>query len=235
VTKNVMLTVRMERRSGGAMVLFALTTAFGAYDLLMSLDPHWYSTIFGVYFFAGSVVGFFACLPIITRTLQRSGRLAHAITVEHYHDMGKLIFAFTIFWAYIAFSQYMLIWYANLPEETGWYLRRQTGGWQAVSLLLLFGHFIVPFLVLLPRWVKRDGRLLVLPAVWMLAMHWMDIYWLVMPEMGAKGVPLGLMDLACFLAVGGTFVAAAARRLRDRSLVPEGDPRLQESLAFESV
>jgi hypothetical protein len=234
-TREITPTVQMERRSGVAMVLFALTTAFASYDLLMSLDPHWYSTIFGVYFFSGGVLAFFATLPIVTSILQSRGRLVNAITEEHYHDMGKLIFAFTVFWAYIAFSQYMLIWYANLPEETIWYLRRQTGSWQIVSIMLIFGHFLLPFLVLLPRWIKRNRRYLVLPALWMLAMHWMDIYWIAMPEMSPEGVPLGFMDLACFLAVGGLFVGAATRRLRDRALVPEGDPRLEESLAFESV
>ena len=107
------------------MVAFAFTVTFAAFDLLMSLDPHWYSTIFGVYFFAGGVVGFFALLPVVSRITQKAGRMEHMITPEHYHDMGKLIFAFVIFWAYIAFSQYMLIWYGNIPEETTWFLRRQ--------------------------------------------------------------------------------------------------------------
>jgi hypothetical protein len=234
-SRNLMLTVQMERKSGLAMVLFALTTAFASYDLLMSLDPYWYSTMFGVYYFAGSVVGFFSLMPIVTHLVQRSGRLTHAITVEHYHDMGKLIFAFTTFWAYIAFSQYMLIWYASLPEETIWYLRRQTGSWAGVSWLLLFGHFVVPFMGLLPRFVKRNPRMLVVPAAWMLVMHWMDIYWLVMPQMSPEGVPFSLMDLTCFLALGGLCATATIRRLAGRSLVPEGDPRLAESLVFESV
>src|SRR5512147_1231168 len=128
----------MERTSGAAMVFYALTVNFAAIDLLMSLDPAWYSTIFGVYFFSGGVLGFFALLSVVTALLQRSGRLGGAVSDEHYHDLGKLVFAFVIFWAYIAFSQFMLMWYANIPEETRWYLVRTRGPWLAVSWLLLF-------------------------------------------------------------------------------------------------
>jgi len=237
-TGEVALTLRMERASAPAMIAYALTVTFAAFDLLMSLDPHWYSTIFGVYYFSGGVVGFFAALVLIAYLVQRSGRLERAITEEHYHDLGKLVFAFVVFWAYIAFSQYMLIWYANIPEETGWYLHRQEGGWAAVSLLLLFGHFVLPFLALISRHPKRRPAVLVVGAVWVLLMHWVDIFWLVLPGTRfAEGgrVPLHLMDLFCFVGVGGLFVAAAIHRLRDHSLVPERDPRLPQSLSFENV
>jgi hypothetical protein len=133
----------MERLSAPGMVLFALSLNFAAFDLLMSLDAQWFSTIFGVYYFAASVVAFLAVMPKILYALQARGILKNAVTVEHYHDVGKLLFAFIVFWAYIAFSQYMLIWYGNLPEETGWFLKRQTGGWATVSLILLFGHFVL--------------------------------------------------------------------------------------------
>jgi hypothetical protein len=164
-TGDVRLTLRMQAASAPAMVLYAITVTFAAFDLLMSLDPHWYSTIFGVYYFAGSVVGFFALLALVVYLLQRAGRLTRAITIEHYHDLGKLIFAFVVFWAYIAFSQYLLIWYANIPEETVWYLRRQSGSWAAVSLVLLFAHFVVPFVALLSRVSKRRKSLLAAVAV----------------------------------------------------------------------
>ncbi|MDM7915814.1 MAG: quinol:cytochrome C oxidoreductase [Candidatus Eisenbacteria bacterium] len=234
-TGNWNLTVRMERASGPAMVLFGLALNFAAFDLLMSLDPHWYSTMFGVYYFSGSALGFFALLPIVTALVQRSGRLTRAITPEHYHDMGKLVFAFTIFWAYIAFSQYMLIWYGNIPEETVWYLRRQTGGWDAIGLLLIFGHFVVPFLALLPRFVKRRSELLVVPAAWMLAMHWIDLHWIVMPELSGAGPAPTLLEAILFLGMAGVLAGLTARRLGSRSLVPEQDPRLTESLQSESV
>lgn len=229
------LTRSMERFSGPAMVLYAITTCVAAFDLLMSLDPHWFSTIFGVYYFSGGVVGFFAALAVLVILLQQTGRLRKAITPEHYHDLGKLIFAFTVFWAYIAFSQYMLIWYANLPEETGWILKRQTNGWEWVAWTLLFGHFIIPFAVLLPRFVKRTRRFLFLPAVWILLMHAVDLYWLVIPQISPKSAAPHLVDLTCMLGIGGLYVAALAFRLRNRSLVPERDPRLPESLAFENA
>jgi hypothetical protein len=234
-TGDMRLSLQMERTSAIGMVLFALTANYAAVDLLMSLDPHWSSTIFGVYFFSGGVVGFFALLSMLAALLQRSGRLGGAVTDEHYHDLGKLVFAFTVFWAYIAFSQYMLIWYANIPEETEWYLRRQTGQWTGVSLLLLFGHFVLPLVYLLPRFVKRRPKLFGPIAAWVLLMHYVDIYWIVMPQISPGRVPLHLLDLTCPLGIGGIMLAATAHRLRQRSLVPLRDPRLAESLAFENA
>jgi hypothetical protein len=234
-TGDPQLTVQMERRSALAMLGFALTLTFAAFDLLMSLDAHWFSTIFGVYVFAGCVVSFFALLTVVVFATQRAGMLRHAITVEHYHDLGKLLFAFTVFWAYIAFSQYMLIWYASLPEETEWLLRRQTHGWGWVGLILLFGHFLAPFVALLSRAPKRRPRLVVIAAAWMLAMHWVDLYWVVIPEVSPQAAMPHLLDLTTLLGLGGLFVAAAAYLMRDRSLIPEHDPRLTESLMFENA
>jgi hypothetical protein len=227
-------TQAMEKTSTAALILFAFTVTFFAFDYLMSLTPHWYSTIFGVYFFAGCVLGFFALMSVLAFAVQRAGALRQSITVEHYHDLGKLIFAFTVFWAYIAFSQYMLMWYANLPEETSWYAARQTGSWTAVSLTLLFGHFLVPFLALMSRNVKRRKPLLVAGASWMLLMQWADVYWLVMPGKSAGKVPISLMDLAVFLGVGGLFFACAVRRLGAHALLAVKDPRLSESLGYEN-
>jgi len=232
---DVALTVKMERRAAIAMVAFGVTLTFAAIDLVMSLDPRWYSTIFGVYYFAGSVVGIYALLIVLTYSLQRAGYLRGAITVEHYHDLGKLLFGFVVFWAYIGFSQYMLIWYANIPEETRWLAVRQTGGWGWVGLVLLFGHFVVPFVALLSRAPKRRPRLLAAAAVWMLAMHWVDVYWLVAPA-GDPGRPVPhLVDLTLLVGLGSWLLAAAAFAVRRRSLVPERDPRLAESLAFENA
>ncbi len=229
------LSISMERFSGPAMVLFAFTVNFAGFDLLMSLDPHWFSTIFGVYFYAGAVVAIMAALPIAMVWLQGRGRLEHAVSPEHYHDLGKLLFAFIVFWAYIAFSQYMLIWYGNLPEETEWFLRRQTGAWTTVSLILLFGHFFIPFIVLLPRTLKRRPVLLAAAGAYMLVMHWVDLYWLAMPELSPDRVPFGPVDVLCFVGLGGLWVGAVAWRLRRCALVPERDPRLDESLAFENI
>lgn len=229
------LTLRMQRVAAPGMIALAVTTTFAAFDLLMSLDPAWSSTIFGVYFFSGCMVGFFALLPVLVFLLRRTGRLTSSVTMEHYHDMGKLLFAFVVFWAYIAFSQYMLLWYANVPEETIWYARRQADGWGWVGLVLLFGHFVGPFLFLLSRFPKRREELLVSAGVWMLAMHAMDLYWLIMPEMGPGSVAPRMVDVACLVGTGGLFLAGTARALRSCNLVPRGDPRLSESLAFENA
>lgn len=179
-------TKKMERFAPPAFILFALSMAFGGIDWVMSLEPHWFSTMYPVYFFAASCCGFFALNILILNFLQRNGRLTTEVTSEHYHDCGKLLFAFGIvFWAYIAFSQYMLIWYANIPEETTWYMARQMGGWGWVSLLLLFGHFLGPFLLMISRHPKRRPTALALGAAWMLFIHLVDMYWLVMPKVPA--------------------------------------------------
>ncbi|NOZ94929.1 MAG: quinol:cytochrome C oxidoreductase [Acidobacteria bacterium] len=234
-TGDPRLTVTMEKRSAPGMVLFALAVNFCAFDLLMSLDPHWFSTIFGVYLFAGSVVVFFAVLPHLTHWLQHHEELLHTVTVEHFHDMGKMLFAFVVFWAYIAFSQYMLIWYANLPEETEWFLRRQSGQWVWFSLFLAIGHFVIPFILLLPRSSKRKIHRLLLVSAWMVLLHWVDIYWIVMPELSPGRVPLDPLDLFVMLTMAGAYGTAWVLLLRRRSLVPARDPRLAESLAFENA
>ncbi len=233
-TGDVKLSLAMERFAAPAVILFAVSLNFASFDLLMSIDPHWYSTIFGVYVFSGGALSFFALLSVVTALLQRTGRM-RGVTDDHWHDLGKLVFAFTVFWAYIAFCQYMLTWYANLPEETSWYAARQSGGWTSVTLLLLFGHFLVPFFLLLPRFVKRSPRLFGPVAAWVLLMHYADIYWLVMPKFSPGRVPAHLLDVACLLGLGGFWLAAAAWRLRRVSLTPVRDPRLEESLSFENA
>ncbi len=229
------LTLKMERLSAPGMVLFALSLNFAAFDLLMSLDPHWFSTIFGVYYFSASVVAFLAVMPKILYGLQMRGILTNAVTVEHYHDVGKLLFGFIVFWAYIAFSQYMLIWYGNLPEETEWFLKRQTGEWTTVSLLLIFGHFLVPFLLLISRAIKRRPLLLALTGGYVALMCWIDIYWLVVPEFSPGVARFGMLDILCLLGMSGVYSAAVVLRLKRHSVVAEKDPRLEESLAFESA
>jgi len=233
-TGDPALTTRMMKVSAPALMVFAVTTTFAGFDLLMSLEPRWFSTIFGVYFFSGSVLGAFSLLPLTSWLLQRSGRLMGLVSIEHYHDMGKLMFAFVVFWSYIAFSQYMLIWYGNIPEETTWFLERQTGQWTAFSWFLLVGHFLVPFLALISRMPKRRPAVLVAGAIWLLLVHWCDLYWLAVPHASPGRVPLGLVDLAGFAAIGGFWVAAFGLRMRNRTLIPERDPRLAESLAFEN-
>lgn len=234
-TGRPQITVRMELRSAPAMIVFALTLTFAAFDLVMSLYPHWYSTIFGVYVFAGSVLGFFALLALLLAALQSQGYLRRTVTAEHYHDLGKLMFAFVVFWAYIGFSQYMLIWYGNMPEETVFYLRRQAGPWAGLSVLLLFGHFFLPFFALMSRYPKRRQAALLSAALWILVMHWLDLYWLIMPEASPTSLDFRLVDLAAFFGIGGIFFAAVIWRLSRHDLIPVRDPRLAESVAFENA
>jgi hypothetical protein len=200
----------------------------------MSLTPHWYSTIFGVYFFAGSFVGFIAFLSVVVVAMRRAGLLDTVISAEHLHDIGKFLFAFTAFWAYIGFSQFFLMWYANLPEETIWYKARMEGSWMQVSLFLMAGHFVAPFFYLMGRSVKRNGATLAVGGAWLLAMHFVDLYWQVMPTLHPEGLRPSALDVAALVAIGGCFVAAASWLLRRQALVPLRDPRLAESLAFEN-
>jgi hypothetical protein len=229
------LTTRMEHVAAPGTILYALTVTFAAFDLLMSLTPHWYSTIYGVYYFSGCILGFFALAPVLIAMLKRRGYLTRLITSEHSHDLGKLMFGFVVFWAYIAFSQYLLIWYGNLPEETVWYSARENGAWVWISIVLLFGHFMLPFLWLMSRYPKRKSVTLVAGAVWLLIMHWVDVFYLVMPNARPDGIPFRLMDLACFVGIGGLFLAAVFWRLGRMNLIPVNDPRLSEALSFENA
>ncbi len=226
---------RARRWSAIAVILYALTSTFASFDLLMSLDPAWFSTMYGVYYFSGSVVAIFAWLILASLMVQRSGNLRSAITVEHYHDLGKFLFAFIFFWGYIAISQYLLIWYGNMPEETSWFLRRQTDAWMPISWLLVFGHFVIPFAGVMSRHTKRRVAILGFWAFYMLVMHWFDVAWLVMPAYDSQHLPLGLLEVSASLGLCGFYVAAVARLAGDRPLAPVNDPLLPESLAFENV
>jgi hypothetical protein len=188
---NVALSRSMERISAPGMILFALTLSGAAIDLIMCLNPHWFSTMIGVYIFADSVLSGLAVITLLALVLQSWGHLRGAVTVEHYHDMGKLTLGFIIFWAYIAFSQYMLIWYANIPEETQFFMPRQIGPWVAVSLLLIFLHFVLPFFGVMSRHAKRFTPVLAFWLVWLLVAHAYDIFWLIMPNTFIRELPAG--------------------------------------------
>jgi hypothetical protein len=224
----------LRRISAPSMIVFALTLTFCAIDLVMSLDALWFSTMFGVYYFAGCVLAGYSTLGLFLMWIQSKGRLTTSVNSEHYHDIGKMMFAFTIFWAYIAFSQFMLIWYADVPEETHWYHWRFEGSWKVVSALLLVAHFVVPFFGLMSRHVKRNKRSLAFWAVWILVIHYVDLFWLVYPN-GSGDVPLGAVDILCWLGVLGLFGAVSVRRAQKINLIPTGDPRLADSLAFENA
>ena len=228
------VTRKLQARAAPGLILFALTLTFAATDWMMTLDPHWYSTIFGVYYFAGAVVAIFATLSLIALGLQRTGLMRNVVTTEHYHDLGKYQFAFVVFWAYIAFSQYMLIWYANIPEETLWIRHRTTNGWENITAVLMVGHFLIPFFFLMPRTVKRIPKLVGLAAIWLLGVHYVDMYWLIMP-VNHHHLHLSVMDLTTLIAVGGFFVAALGWQFQRHALLAVKDPRLDESLAFENM
>jgi glucan phosphoethanolaminetransferase (alkaline phosphatase superfamily) len=229
------LTRRMRRASLPGLIVFALTVTFFAFDWLMSLQPEWYSTIFGVYFFAGSAMAFFAFLSLAIIAARRAGLLAEVVSTEHQHDVGKLLLTFVVFWAYMAFSQFLLIWYANLPEETSFFAQRYTGAWLTVGVVLVFGHFLVPFFLLLSRAVKRNATALAAVSVWLLAMHLLDLYWLVMPNLHPAGMAPSLFDAAALIGCCGLFLAAFGGALKRQALIPLRDPRLPESLTFENI
>ena len=183
---DVGLTLKMRRLSGWGIPLTGLATAFAGYDLLMSLDPHWFSTMFGVYFWAGGWLASLAAITLLALLFRRGGFLTHEVTREHYHDMGKYLFAFVVFWTYIAFAQYMLYWYGDIPEEMHWFVDRFTNGWQALSWCLLIFHFILPFGLLLPRASKRVLPFLGFMCGWVLVMHWFDLFWVAMPTLATE-------------------------------------------------
>lgn len=235
------LTRKMWKVSSVGLIFWALTLSFAAIDWLMSLQPHWYSTMFGVYYFAASILAFFCFWTLVAMGLQKAGVLKDAITTEHFHDLGKYIFGFTIFWTYIAFSQFILIWYANMPEETVFYMVRLEGGWEKVSYLLPVLHFFVPFLYLVSRQVKRNRVLLAAGALWMLVMHLTDMYWLVLPNFGTQGkevheavLSFTWTDLTALVGMGGAFMAAFSSFLVKNKVVCINDPRLPESLVHEN-
>jgi hypothetical protein len=216
-------------------------------DLLMSLDPHWYSTMFGVRCFAGAFLNFFAMSILIFRFLQSRGILGRSLTVEHYHDLGKFMFAFVFFWSYVTFSEWMLIWYGNIPEETVWYAKRgatthegwPAGPWGWIALALLAFHCFVPFAFLMSRHVKRALKWLTVGAAWLAVMHFVEMFWIVMPEaagLKTPGAGFGkslLLALLCWAGMGALWLAGVIYFASAASLVPARDPRLPEALAHE--
>ncbi|MGC4122236.1 MAG: hypothetical protein QM765_48170 [Myxococcales bacterium] len=234
-TGDPQLTRSMQAFSAPAVPIYALTITFAGFDWLMSLQPHWYSTIFGVYIFAGALSSALAALALFTLALQKSGAVKSVSTVEHRHDIGKLLFGFTVFYAYISFSQYFLIWYANIPEETVFYLSRWVGSWRPLGMVLVFAHFVIPFLLLLSRRGKRDPLVLGLAAGILLVGHYVDLYWLVMPILDKQGMSPSWIDLAALLAPLGVMAWWVTDRAAKDALYPLRDPRLHEAVQLENV
>lgn len=231
---DIQPSLTRQKWSGPCIMLFALTVSFAAFDWVMGIDADWFSTIFGVYLFAAGMMAFFATMILINRSLQRAGKLGGMVNTEHYHDMGKFMFGFIMFWSYIAFSQLLLYWYANVPEETYWFKVRLMDGWQYLSYALIPLHFAIPFLGTMSRHVRRHTSGLVFWAGWVLVAHWLDMTFLVMPNAGPfqwlpmVGHFLGGLGMACILV--GFFLVRAA----NAPLVAVRDPRLPEALTYQN-
>ena len=228
------IPARQRTVSAWGLPLSAVTTAFASYDILMSLDPHWFSSIWAIYFFAGSFLAVICTITIMSITLQRGGMLRNVVTKEHYQDLGKFMFGFVVFWAYIGFSQYMLIWYGGIPEETVFYRHRLEHGWGYHSAALVLGHFVIPFLLLLPRFVKRSIPLMSFWSISLLVMHWFDLHWIVAPVLHEHG-GFHWLDLTCWLGLFSLVLGVVIYRLSRHALVPQNDPRLAPSLRFENA
>jgi hypothetical protein len=236
--------LKARYHSNYPLIVFALTITFTGFDFLMGQDYKWFSTMWGVYLFAGTALNSMAVIVLVCTFLKSQGHLKHVVTPEHFHIMGKLMFAFTTFWAYITFSQYFLIWYANIPEETSYFLTRNTGNWNIGMYFLVFGHFVVPFVVLLQAWLKKNPKLLSIVAIYTLCMHALDHYLITIPE---RGISLGNIkpevfgdiqvsipgafwgDILAFITIGAGFIFFLLRALGQHSLYPNRDPRILES------
>lgn len=233
-TREASITEKLQFFSPLAIGLLALSLTFASIDWVMSLDFHWYSTMFGVYIFAGAFVAALALTTCIALVLRMGGTLSNAITLEHYHDLGKLVFGFTVFWTYIAFGQYFLIWYANMPETSTWFMKRTHTEWMPMTALLVIGHFLLPFAYLMSRTIKRTPVLLLIGVVWLVGMHYIDLYWIIVPHNPDASPALSLTDITALVGIGGLFFATLGWFFGRHPLVPVGDPRLNESLHFEN-
>jgi hypothetical protein len=213
-------------------VAFALT--FASFDWLMSLTPTWYSTMFGVRLFAGGFLGAIALTVVFTWGAQQAGMLAR-VNSSHYYALGRLLLAFTIFWAYAAFFEFFLIWIVDRPLEASFYAARIRGAWRPYTIALGIGHFALPFFMLLPYRIKRRPVLLASVAVWLVLAHWLDMQWLVMPVARPEGPMIHPLDVAALLCVGGASLAFGTFRMRGQPIVPKNDPALEAAFRYEST
>lgn len=242
---------KARRASAAFLPIFALTVTFAAFDWVKGLDYKWFSTMYGVYIFAGCAINSMAVIIITVTLLQRAGYLKNVVSVEHFHIKGKLLFAFTVFWAYVTFSQFFLIWYANITEETIYFIKRNTGLWNVGSIALVICHFVIPFVVLLQQWLKKKPLLLSSVAAYMLVVHILDMYIAVIPERGFSLPNLKIEngldgahvfgdvttsiadawmgDVLAFVTIGAGFVFFYLRALGQHALYPHRDPRILES------
>jgi hypothetical protein len=227
---NPKWTLFNRKLSFVSLPLFALSVTFAAYDWFIGTDYRWFSTMWGVYIFAGAAGSAMSLLVLVITALRSAGYLRETVTIEHYHTMGKWMLAFTIFWAYIGFSQYMLIWYANIPEETQYFIRRNTESWNMLSLFLVVGRFFISFPILLLRGPKQQPLKLCLIAGWICFMQLIDMYIIILPALHGAGVHPSIWDLVSLLTIGAILAFAYLRIIGRASTFPNRDPRLIESL-----
>jgi hypothetical protein len=224
----------MRKLSAPGILLFAISLTFAGFDWFMSTDPTWASTMFGVYIFAGTILSTLAAIVLTAVLLQRAGYLKDVINKEHYHDLGKLKFGFIVFWAYIAFSQYFLIWYANLPEETHWYRLHWEGGWHTVTLALVFLHFVIPFFTILSRYPKRNTTVMMCVALLLLVMHYVDLFWIIVPVKRGE-LSVHFRDITALVGMLGIGLAVLFNRMGAAPLIPIKDPLLKKALEYDNV
>jgi len=230
-TGDVGVNTTLQRWSGAGLVIYALTVTFAGVDWIMSINPHWYSTLFGFLMIGGQGLAALAFTIVASTYLVRREPMATLLRPHHFHDLGKLMLAFVMLWAYFNVSQLLIIWSANLPEEIPHYLTRWDHGWQWVSLAIIVLHFILPYSLLLSRDLKRNPARLKLVAIWIICMRVVDYYWHVAPEFQREGLSLSLLDVALPLALGGIFITVFVSQLRGRALLPVHDAGLEKALA----
>lgn len=224
------LRARIKFWAGPGIILYVFGMSFFAIDWAMSLSPHWASTIYGFIYVAGQAISALALMIVVVAILSYSEPFSQYIQERHLHDLGKLLFAFNMLWAYFSFSQLLIIWSGNLPEEITFYHQRLQGAWGFVAVCVLLFHFLIPFLILLSHDLKRNRRLIPIVAYWMIAMRVLDLFWLTRPEFTRYALP-NLWDLAVLFGLGGMWFWFFARELKQRPLLPLGDPKLSEAIA----
>jgi hypothetical protein len=220
----------MAALAGPGLIFWGFSVTFMAVDWVLSLDPHWFSTIFGMLFMVGQGLSSMAFLIALMVVLSRRRPMSEVLTPRHLHDLGKFLLALVMVWAYFSFSQFLIIWAGNLPEEIPWYLERLRGGWQYVALALVLGHFALPFALLLSRDLKRNYKLLAGIAIFVLFMRMVDLYWLVAPDFRKGPFSVSWMDFAAPAGMGGIWLAYFLIQLGERPLMPLNDPHLIEAL-----
>src|SRR5438874_11530939 len=229
-TADPKLRQRMQFLSGPGLVIFVLTTTFAAIDWVMSLDPAWSSTIYGLIFVASWTLSALAFTILVMSWLARREPMNTVVQTSHFNDWGNLLLTLVMLWTYFAFSQYLIIWSGNLPEETTWYVARKQGGWGAIALAIVILQFAFPFLMLLSRATKKSSQKLALLATLILAMRVVDVIWLIKPTYSPGKFHLSWMDVIAPIAIGGLWLATFAWQLQKRSLVPINDPQLEQAL-----